>query len=250
MKLFCLLCDLSLNPPLPPVVFADRSTLKSMSWRDIYPPHRFVKALKALADAPLSLDREAGNEVYHAVSAELSGRCGWLPPSEFGPLHARLDKVAEAFPTGADFEKLGANYEYIDYLFSAQFRFWDLRRENLPFVVCYGGQHGQDPSGNPKDLDLLDWDNRDTCWARPPLLWTTNDLLGYTSLGKDLCNWLLTSTLIYNITHQLYCRTGQYSSSRLPLAAYPPDVFRHEATVSNVEKTFSRYFSVDWIGFS
>lgn len=40
---FLILCDIALNPPLPPLVFSD-----TLEWENLYPPHRFARLVKSL----------------------------------------------------------------------------------------------------------------------------------------------------------------------------------------------------------
>jgi hypothetical protein len=91
------LIDFSLNPPVPGL----HPGIASVTWRELYPPSRFVLAASALADHPVEMEHVhptiASVEAFHSELAAMTGlRLGRVE----APL-TRFASVTEALGTPA-----------------------------------------------------------------------------------------------------------------------------------------------------
>jgi hypothetical protein len=89
---FLIICDVALNPPLPPVVTTKRQV---WNWKEIFPAFRFQRALEHLyvfdLVAPQSVDEALSHSVIEQAVNLLSEACEFSTPSSTNSRRAGFD---------------------------------------------------------------------------------------------------------------------------------------------------------------
>jgi hypothetical protein len=199
-----LICDIALNPPLPPVV----ASLAPVDWADVYPPFRFARACIALERVGRGVDVTSTHGDYVELISDVCSEAGLSDPTQYRPrlaAHQRLDWLAACdlapgqLPADAG---IASEHSYFDYLLWGAQKFWSLRHEDLSFVINSGWRSTR---GDRFELLL---DREGAGWFRPPL-WALGDRFGYTeSIGVPFGSWLATSAAGHAAAHEFMLDTA------------------------------------------
>ena len=172
-----IICDISLNPPLPPIVI-DFDT--QLSWSDIYPPTRFNNlALELNNIGPLHLN--ANDDAIKKYYDDVCKRANLKNPNEYiHPYNSKTDKINYARISEEELSTLIINgkFIYIDYILWIQSKFFNLRNSSPTLFVNYSrlllsNFEVQD------DYRIRAWSDTiktGTKWLTPQLFWIEDNL--------------------------------------------------------------------------
>jgi hypothetical protein len=93
---FNAVCDLALNPPVPPMVMSAPPGRSRWSWSEIYPPLRFCLAAQQVKRIGLMCTDQNVSQIT-SYQAKLADACGWPDPSSYRYSHLASDKIRSAF---------------------------------------------------------------------------------------------------------------------------------------------------------
>lgn len=199
-----LICDIALNPPLPPIV----ASPGQLDWADVYPPFRFARACIALERVGRGIDATSTHDDYVELISDVCSGAGLTDPTQYRPRlagHQRIDWLSACGLVSGELSTdagLGPEHSYFDYLLWGMQKFWDLRQDDLPQVVNSGWC-----STRGDRLELL-LDREGAGWFRPPL-WALEDMFGYTeSIGVPFGSWLASSAAGHAAAHEFMLDTA------------------------------------------
>ncbi len=213
---FTAVCDVALNPPLPPIVPAGS---QRVTWADIYPPYRFRQIVAAMRGIRTELGPESTHDDYVALVDDICEAAGLDHYQSYTPHLCGYQEVdwlaACATESGQDPSHRnfpGEDYSYFDYLLWCFERAWDLRKRNLPMLATSGWQRA---TGRTGTLPLL-FEDEGAGWFNPPL-WAIDDRYGYTERIKvPFGTWLSVSAAINASTFDLMTGTDNATLDSLP----------------------------------
>jgi hypothetical protein len=228
------LCELALDPPLPPLVMAPPLTGAHWPWEDIYPPLRFMQLLKAVKRIGL-LDVEYDHSMIEYYIRSLCDDLMWPCPLDFEhPLSSSIRRFDFAHMDPAEEDRMW----YHDYLLWVQSKMWALKKTNLPFFTNFG-QHTSGRLNEHYYFDTHSAENDTKYWLRPPFLRTPDERLAYIQ-DRTFIDWLLLSTLAYYLLFDVMVGVGDYD-----LSAFPAEVVNSKATLERVFAALSRGMDLD-----
>ncbi|GMV27135.1 MAG: hypothetical protein AMXMBFR58_31660 [Phycisphaerae bacterium] len=215
------LCDIALNPPLPPVVI-DRAE-RTLAWRNVYPPNRFV----ALCYAAEKVGH-VGPDVTHAALEEyvskIADAAGLTNPQLYEFPELRIPDFAASDACGAfDSMPSMAALSYHHYVTWMQKQFHVARKRYLPLFSMPGAVY----LVRPREEVFGDavFGSRHY-WLRPPVILHPNG--GITMQSKKtphscLVLWLLYSSAFHYALFDLMVSTGVPDMSVYGEVFHPPD---------------------------
>lgn len=233
---FLVLCDIALNPPVPPFVIAD-----TIEWEDWYPPLRFlrlVQTLPTLGTFGLNTNDLHGY-IADAVSlAEISNPLDYgkafdsTALADFEPIITQKDSADIVFRTphshrypqltneifdGACglFREVGAYHAYVAWV---QHRFWERRRTDLQSVVFPAISWGSIIPHERGGLDTFMTDSeRNPIWSTSPLIVTDESRFATGPLYSDeFVWWFALSSIGHYVLYDVVRDTGDPKLNALP----------------------------------
>jgi hypothetical protein len=231
---FTAVCDVALNPPLPPIVPAGSVRV---TWADIYPPYRFRRAVEAMRGIRTELGPTSTHEDYVGLIDDICDAAGLDRYQSYTPQlcgYQEVDWLAACATETGQKRPAGTfpteDYSYFDYLLWCFERAWDLRKRNLPMVVNSGWQR---TTGRKGTIPLL-FQDEGAGWFNAPL-WAIGDRYGYTERIKvPFGTWLSVSAAVHAATFDLM--TGMNNAT---LAALP--IKLRERIGETVEENFAHW---------
>lgn len=128
-------CDLSLNPPVPPIYC---SFERPIPWSELYPPYRFARFARA-ADSVGLLEWDAAPNQILEYSRRLCEVAQLQHPLEYPAIfdewQGRIDLVK---PATRKWDTEGGNANWYHAVLSTNELMWNLRREAWPVFSSYG----------------------------------------------------------------------------------------------------------------
>lgn len=208
-----LVSDLSLNPPVPPIVVPDAERYR---WAEVYPPIRFF-LLGSQVGHVGRLKHSSDHQELEEYGAKLLDAAGLRQIASY---KCRL----EEFRPKVDYDSAAKegraapvpqSIHYYDFLLWIHSRFWKTRQSDLPLFVnlceCMVGDLPR------KYVDFLIGEEG-RLWLQPPLYWTPNDTVGHGQPAKELGSCLLLSAAADYVLFDIFAGIGG-----IDMAAYPPD---------------------------
>lgn len=213
LSTFSTLCDIALNPPLPPIFMSPPINKKSWQWEEIYPPLRFLAAVNSLPDIGLLPDSPTP-KVLNQYIEDICDYNNWPSPTSYihpykiSKTYTDFSKIPEIIPQNS--------LTYHDYILWVQSKMWELRRSLPHAFTCFADCMIGDYSRNYAELTFKDGDSR---WSRPLMQWTPEDDIGYTDQESHFGDWLLISSAAHYSMFDIMCR-----SDSIDFTPYPPGV--------------------------
>jgi hypothetical protein len=213
---FTVVCDIALNPPLPPIVPAGS---RQVTWADIYPPYRFRRICAAMRGIRTELSPTSTHEDYVALVDDVCEASGLDRHQSYAPRLCGYQDVgwraACATESGHDRPDgtfPSKDYSYFDYLLWCFERAWDMRKRDLPMATPSGWQR---TTGRGRTLQLL-FEDEGAGWFNPPL-WAIGDRYGYAQHIKvPFGTWLSASAAIHASTFDLMTGKDNDTLDALP----------------------------------
>lgn len=228
LQTFLVVCDVALNPPVPPLCSKPYDGNDHWRWSDVYPPQRFVRLIDAVSAVGL-IEQNSPHERLRGYIDELCQEVGWPNPDTYvHPFPACEDVI--------DFEKAGQgirletlqSYSYYDYLFWVQHKMWELRATNLPMLIYPAACHCEPELWDYyKALSRSIVMTHDSVWARPPLIWKPDGSWGYATANETFNQWLLTNSAAHYFMYDLMAGAGRFDSRAYPPVLRRQNVFDH-----------------------
>ncbi len=228
---FTAICDLALNPPLPPYIMAPPVNRPSWDWSEIYPPMRFVQLARSVSRVGLLRD---GSD--HATASQyiddLCSCLGWVNPLTYAHPYAQSNRCFDF----SDFEPKDlqqglAEKSWHEYLLWVQSKMWEERASRLPLFTSFG-DFSRDTT--EREIEILFGASCER-WMSPQLFWT-GDKFGY-GLSKHFANWLLFSVAGAYFTFDVMVDNG-----RLSFDAFPPEVAGNPTFRGSIEQSIQNLF--------
>jgi hypothetical protein len=210
-----LLCDLALNPPVPPFLHLDESAI--LKWEDIYPPIRFVRGCRAAAEmGPLS--QLPDDDALLSYSKEVCLAAGIKNPYEldgvfFGKPLADIEKKNFTFPGKRVGELSG---DYITFLSWAQRKLWGLRQKAPTLITFYGAKHVT----QSRRAVRYAVGGEGAGWFEPPFHWTDKQTFGST-IGSKVATQYAASVALYLALHDAISGTKDFRTDYFPPSGMP-----------------------------
>lgn len=242
----CAVCDLALNPPVPPL---DLSASGSSHWSDIYPPLRFLNAVSAVRrigflDSPTSDHASFAN--YIVRLADASGIPTFRP--EMSHPYARRPERSNftEWVNGDDFMTTFQSFahetryvtpDYFEFILWVQSRNWQLRGNSLPLLVDLGG--AVTGAFKTQFVEYVTGQNDGNLWFLPQLVWTDNGSISSPAESSEFRSWLLTSTAFHYFLTDLLAGLGDLDESW-----YPPQVRRHKSFLPYLREQYEAMLGV------
>jgi len=235
------ICYIALNPPLPPLVMQPPSKSESWSWKEIYPPLRFMQLVQAIPKFGL-LPLQADHEILESFIYEICDYLDWKSPLEYDhpyPSSPRYMNFSDIEPQENLHFAEDPTLQYYDYILWVQSKMWEYSKQALPYFL----NNSESRQGNLSKMYVeahLGLDNFER-WIRPPLILLPNDTLGYGMTSTRFGNWLLLSSCIHYLLFDIMIGEGDLNLSR-----YPVD-FRESITVQNsINNSLKKTFMIDF----
>ena len=228
-----IICFIALNPPLPPYVTDPPENSSSWKWQDIYPPIRFARLLHCVQRIGLLGNRSNHEEIFEYIM-KICELCN-LPHTINECYPGRKDSENFNFSNPDNvFKDIFKSYDYRkfshnDYIFWVQSRLAEYRTKALPLLVNFGDcMSGDLLRKYCSDMIVFDDIPFHTC----PLMWTSNDQVGF-SCSSDFGNWLLLSVAVDYVLFDVVVGKGKYDLSAFPKEIRESDEF-HDSLVNSV----------------
>jgi hypothetical protein len=213
---FGLVCDIALNPPLPPVTPASEMPL---SWDELYPPIRFLRACGAVK--ALSIQLDAGSEhrdyvelresVCAAASMTIADG-GWANLDSYQQVDwPALFTAPPGEPPGPS-GGIPENNGYLDFLLWCGARARELRAHDIRLLLHPGFRISlRDPQAI-----ALRFEEQGGGWYRAPA-WSLGDRFAFSEpLRSWFGTWLITKAVWGASIHDWMAGTGPLDLRSLP----------------------------------
>lgn len=213
---FMAICDLALNPPLPPYVCKPAQNSERWHWDEIYPPRRFLSLLKAWSNLGwIWLDSSAGTEELHNFQQRLCDHLGWSRPWEWHHPYKGLPQAPDfSIQRGHRFNHDTPIHTFIWWVES---QMWAHRRK-WPLLFANPIDFYTSPLASKVKMDIFS--GKALYWSLPCLSWTEQKGLGSTFQDQEMRNWLAVNSLFAFSLFHLASGTGPIKLDR-----YPPDLW-------------------------
>lgn len=232
---FHLILDLSLNPPLPPLVVEAPGDQKAWSWAELYPPLRFVRLCDAVSKMGL-LKIDTPDEKVTEFARILCNRAGVFHWMDFGVFKGRPRQDYD-FNRKESYEFLSSsNYSYFDYLVWAQNHLWQ-RRKSRPGNVHEPNRIKWGKDAFEEALNRIEPERR---WARAPFVVSDEGKFCQSTGDSALDAWLVHSSLAHYVIFDILSKTG-----KIELSAYPTEISDSEAFKNFIRGTLTKLFDVE-----
>jgi hypothetical protein len=222
---FGLVCDIALNPPLPPVTpILDTPT----SWNELYPPIRFARACAAVKLLSARLTAESNHTDFVSVRDAVCEVAAMTVANETAVLDGYqqvdwLDLASAEKEAATQACALPGDYGYFDFLLwcgtqARQLRLRDIRLLINPAFRITIGDRGA--------IDLR-IEGRGAGWYHSPA-WALGDGFGFSEpIRSWFGTWLVTKSVAGACVHDWMAGTSALDLSWLPqqLRAHQTDVW-------------------------
>jgi hypothetical protein len=229
---FTALCDISLNPPLPPFVLVP-STHHENLWEEVYPPHRLRTAASAarcfgFLDGMLVSDKI---EHYQRAVCDLAKlTCHWdytdpWPCTEL--LELSRVEWSEEFVSQNDADI---------YFKSLQKALWRIRLENpgFLFLPCY--YEFMESAFQHKIF--IDYAFREGLYLHPIVMAGRDGRFTYYSSTKDAANWFALRMGFLYACQSIFLHSGDIHFS----SGFPRDLFSNENFMESLKANIQENF--------
>jgi hypothetical protein len=205
-----LLCDIALNPPLPPFLNLDESA--EIRWLDIYPPIRFLRCSQAVSKLGV-LPGLPGDDLLREYSDDLCHAAQITNPQDMNGLFMGepVFSISEPFFSFPAPEVGSMEGDYITYLSWAQRKLWNLRQDS-PTLLTFFGANGRAQARNGAEFILAEGTGAG---------WFTEPFQNYqgtyrSALQSEVSHQYLASLALYLTLHDLVAVPRADTRERLP----------------------------------
>ncbi|MEL6408515.1 MAG: hypothetical protein AAFR81_29375, partial [Chloroflexota bacterium] len=210
---FNLACDLALNPALPPIVMSEVPEGKSRTWKDIYPPLRFIAICQAFTTIPLLTSEPDHSELQEKIR-DICELNMWESPLEFvhpykRSIHQR--DYAKDSTTLDDPEETTFLYDYILWV---QNQMWDARQTALPVFVNRAMLSLGELARKYVEFVVTTWET-DARWKRP-LNVSRQDKMWHNDKGNTFGTKILINVAFENALYDFVSDAGDFDMSIYP----------------------------------
>lgn len=222
------ICDLSLNPPVPPQYLSFHRVL---DWNEIYPPYRFVRLTRACSRVGL-LEMGAAHKTVVEFSRRLCDSAGIEHPLDYPTgLQNWGGSVDLRHELRDRWDFRGGVNGWYKVLLSTNQRMWELRQTSWPFCSNFGEcTFGENLS---KYITLLVDDPDSAHWFVHPYLYAMRDASCKISgaIHKKNGEYLGISVAYSHFLYDFMIGQGSFDFSCLPTQMHPhvtalPTAFR------------------------
>jgi hypothetical protein len=205
-----LLCDVALNPPLPPFLDLDESA--EMRWLDIYPPVRFLRCCQAAGKLG-ALSGLPSDGLLLEYSGDLCHAAQITDPRDMGGLFTG-NPIANTREARFSFPGPGVGTlegDYITFLSWAQRKLWEIRRESPTLLTFFGANSRSQVRAA---ADYITAGGQGTGWFMEPF--QSYQGTYRTALDGKESNQYLASLALYLSLHDLVSASEADSRDWLP----------------------------------
>lgn len=237
LPLFLVLCDLALNPLLPPFAMRDP---KPLAWEDVYPPVRLMRLLDDINSSDLERIDETTISTpgrLHQEIDRIAARSRFASPTQFsfpGPSAEVRDALRPMFheayarPPGVDAQRIGeilnkgiTAYEYRSWLEASA---WRLRSDDPVSVILpsyYLASHSHFAGDRPGLIMLPGRFGGGLVY--PPLVYEpkTDELQTVSGVDPNFGYCLTIELLREHLMHELLFAVGRPTLGPLPERSFP-----------------------------
>lgn len=217
---FNTICDLALNPPLPPLHIGGPKDNDHWSWEDIYPPLRFQRTIDCIKKLGF-LPYDSNHERLCGYIDALCGMLHWPSPNNFVHPYKKCKQKLNLETRKRDYQlQQLENYDYYHYLFWVQYEMWKKRKTHLPAFINQAEMRCSENLWNYySDIYFGDMVSEGYNWIKPPF-WSTLDSYGHRQSKCENFNyWLVSNSCLHYLLFDLVVGTGKFD-----IAAYPPQM--------------------------
>jgi len=205
---------IALNPPVPPFQIGPPDDGMSWQWQDIYPPIRYLRAMKSVKKVGLlslhSNHEETKiyiNRIIEETNLPIVLDTKLLTNTVFKNIDFNSNKIK--------FDSNNIQFDGYDYTYWVQKKFATLKLDSLHFLANFSNCLVGDFS--KKHLDLLLFTD-EISFSHIPFVWTKNDKIGFRG-NVDFNNSLLRSVAMDYSFFDVAAGIGTYD-----LSAFSPQV--------------------------
>jgi hypothetical protein len=206
---FGVVCDIALNPPLPPCTSA---AVMPTSWFDLYPPIRFVRACIALRRLRRKLGMEGTHADCLALQEDVCELAGITMADDLAPHLDGYQRVNWSAQIRSSSSAMPEDYGYLDFVFWCGARARELRKTDLRLLTTPALRI---TAGDPAAMELRIETGGDG-WYHAPV-WALGDAFGFSHpMTSAFGTWLVTKAAAGACVDDWMAGRGRLDLSWLP----------------------------------
>ena len=239
---FNVLCDIALNPPLPPFFINAPLGRASWDWVEIYPPLRFLQLIQQVPKLGY-LPSGASHDLINNYVNSLCDLLNWPSPTSYKFMFTK-DNGLKQFPDAVSKTKTkisNIDLDYYHYLLWVQANIWEQRKDKLPFFTNMA-ECKCDSKLFMHFWDLIKIPGYLNEWGDAPFrIVSSANKAGFMFDSKKFNQWLFISSCFHNMLFDLMTGSG-----KIDFSSYGPLATRNIGLVNSVIASLSETFDYEF----